>query len=639
MLTEPLSGLLAYIQQPPLIGALLMAVPLGMLAGVVPGPGGKLSIVLALPFLLGGDPVLGAVFLLAMHSVIHTSGPIPSILFGIGAGPEAATAVDGYPLARKGAANRALGAALAASCVGGLIGALALALTIPAVQPLILGMGPPEMFLLAVLGMTFIASVGGGELHRGVLVGCLGLLVATVGMDPMSGVLRFTFGWFFLWDGVDLITATIGLFAVPELIALLRAQTVPAPLQPDAGTTPDRIREGVLDVWRHRALTLRASLIGTVVGLIPGLGGEVASWVAYGHAVQSSKRPEEFGSGRIEGVIAPESANNSKEGGSLLPTLFFGLPGSSGMAVMLGAFISLGIVPGPALAEQGMPLVWTLVWALVLANLLSVPLFLLGARPLSRCARLPGPLVFALVTPFALLACLLSAMHWQALLLLFAFGLLGDAFKRNGWSRVPFAIGLVLGAPAEIALNQSLMLWGPGFLLRPACLVLLALVVLSLAFNLSRRIRTEEEASASESWPGWLLLLLFSAALVTAMAYPGQAATLPVAIAVAAIPLALTEVVHSLRRKRPWSLAAAAGGMVPGRIGWFAAFVATTVLAGLSPGLPLLMPWFLWRKAGTRPLPALAAGLTVALVLELLFAGLLGVDLYRGLIAEHWPGG
>ena len=453
---DALAGLGAYLDDPTLLLALLLAVPLGVLAGVIPGLGGKLSIVMAIPFLVGADPTVGAVFLLAMHSVIHTGGPIPSILLGVpGSGPDAATVVDGHPMARNGQAGRALGAALASSCVGGIFGALVLALALPLVKPVLLSFGPPEVFMLAVLGITFIAAVSGARMVRGLMVGCIGLLVSFVGMDPIGGVARYTAGQLFLMDGVDLITAVVGLFAVPEMLALMRQQAHHGAL-PGGGFEERGIVKGMLDVWRHRYLTLRASLIGTVIGIIPGLGGDVASWVSYGHAVQSSPRPGEFGKGRVEGVIAPEAANNSKEGGSLLPTLFFGIPGSSGMAVMLGAFVTLGITPGPSMAGQGLPLVWTLIWALVLANVLAVAVFLPGAGLLARVSGLSGAAMFPFVLCFALIGTYLSALHWQTFILLFGFGLLGVALKHHEWPRGPFAIGLVLGTtrrnrPAPVA--------------------------------------------------------------------------------------------------------------------------------------------------------------------------------------------
>ncbi len=630
---DALAGLGAYVDDPAVLAALLVAVPLGVLAGVVPGLGGKLSIVMAIPFLVGADPTVGAVFLLAMHSVIHTGGPIPSILLGVpGSGPDAATVVDGHPMARSGQAGRALGAALASSCVGGIFGALVLALALPLVKPVLLSFGPPEVFMLAVLGITFIAAVSGDRLARGLMVGCIGLLVSFVGMDPIGGVARYSAGQLFLMDGVDLITAVVGLFAIPEMLALMRQQAHHGAL-PRGGFEERGILEGMLDVWRHRYLTLRASLIGTVIGIIPGLGGDVASWVSYGHAVQSSPRPGEFGKGRVEGVIAPEAANNSKEGGSLLPTLFFGIPGSSGMAVLLGAFVTLGITPGPAMAGQGLALVWTLIWALVLANVLAVAVFLPSAGLLARVAGVSGAAMFPFVLCFALIGTYLSALHWQTFFVLLGFGLLGVALKHHEWPRGPFAIGLVLGTPAEIALHQSLTIWGGSFLLRPLTLVLIALVLASLWQSL-RRYRRSGDVHAPD--PGLLGVCagVFGLALVTALRYPAPSSVLPALIAGVGALLALACGVVMLRN-RPLSLAP--DGAVGWRshlpaLAWLALFVVAVLALGLSPGLPLALLVFHLAARRGGVMRALLAAVAMLVIVEGVFAGILGVSIYRGLV-------
>ena len=630
---DALAGLGAYVDDPAVLAALLVAVPLGVLAGVVPGLGGKLSIVMAIPFLVGADPTVGAVFLLAMHSVIHTGGPIPSILLGVpGSGPDAATVVDGHPMARSGQAGRALGAALASSCVGGILGALVLALALPLVKPVLLSFGPPEVFMLAVLGITFIAAVSGDRLARGLMVGCIGLLVSFVGMDPIGGVARYSAGQLFLMDGVDLITAVVGLFAIPEMLALMRQQAHHGAL-PRGGFEERGILEGMLDVWRHRYLTLRASLIGTVIGIIPGLGGDVASWVSYGHAVQSSPRPGEFGKGRVEGVIAPEAANNSKEGGSLLPTLFFGIPGSSGMAVLLGAFVTLGITPGPAMAGQGLALVWTLIWALVLANVLAVAVFLPSAGLLARVAGVSGAAMFPFVLCFALIGTYLSALHWQTFFVLLGFGLLGVALKHHEWPRGPFAIGLVLGTPAEIALHQSLTIWGGSFLLRPLTLVLIALVLASLWQSL-RRYRRSGDVHAPD--PGLLGVCagVFGLALVTALRYPAPSSVLPALIAGVGALLALACGVVMLRN-RPLSLAP--DGAVGWRshlpaLAWLALFVVAVLALGLSPGLPLALLVFHLAARRGGVMRALLAAVAMLVIVEGVFAGILGVSIYRGLV-------
>ncbi len=488
--TEPFfASLIALLGSPMLLALIVLAIPIGMFFGAVPGLGGKLGIALLIPFVFGMEPLHGAVFLLAMHAVVHTGGSIPSILFGIpGTGPDAATIVDGYPMAQKGQAGRALGAALGASGIGGVIGAIVLALLLPILRPVVLSFGPAEFFLLAILGITFIAALSGDSLVKGLIVGCFGLILATIGMDPMTGVARFTFGQLFLWDGIDVITAVLALFAIPEMIALgVRGGSVSAVSRDVANYGLREVIEGMVDVGRHWWLTLRTSIIGALVGVVPGLGGDAASWLCYGHAVQSSKTPERFGKGAVEGVIAPEAANNSKEGGALLPTLFFGIPGSSGMVLLLGALITLGIQPGPQLLLYHLDLVWTLVWALVLANVIAVVMFLAIARWVGLLTFVRGGLLVPLIFVFAFTGSYLSSGNWKSLIVLLLLGFLGYGLKRFDWPRPPFVIGLVLGGIAEVSLHKALAIWGPAFLLRPPSLVLLAMIGASILVYVWRR--------------------------------------------------------------------------------------------------------------------------------------------------------
>jgi TctA family transporter len=477
---------------------ILAAVSMGMLMGAVPGLGGKLGIVLSIPLVFGLDPIPGAVFLVAMHAVVHTGGSIPSILLGIpGTGPDAATVCDGFPMTQRGEAGRALGASLAASAVGGILGAAFLAALMPVVQPTILAFGPPEFFFLALLGITLIGAVSGDDFVKGSIVGLLGLMLSFVGAEPQTGVLRFTMGEMSLWDGIDMITAMLGIFALPECLELAstgRRRSAASGVW--ARYRFGDLLTGIADVGRHWGLTLRTSIMGAVIGLIPGLGGDVASWMCYGHAVQSSKTPERFGKGAVEGVIGPEAANNSKEGGALLPTLFFGIPGSSGMAIILGAFVVLGLQPGPAIARDHLDLVWTLIWTLVISNLLAALMFLALAPWLVLVVYLRAGLIVPFVLLFACIGAYVGDASWQNLLLLSAFGILGMGFKRAGWPRSPFAIGIVLGPIMETSLHQSLAIWGPAFVLRPIALGLALTIVASVVVSLRRARARRGDAPA-----------------------------------------------------------------------------------------------------------------------------------------------
>lgn len=488
-------SLMTIVGSPHHLLMLLIAVPVGMFFGAIPGLGGKLGIVLVIPFVFGMDPMAGAIFLLAMHAVVHTGGSIPSILFGVpGTGPDAATIVDGLPMTRKGEAGRALGASLGASGVGGVIGGLFLLAVLPLLRPVVLAFSPAEFFLLALFGITFIAMLSGDSLTKGLLVGFLGLMMAFVSLDPHTGTPRYTFDLLFLWDGIDIITAVLGIFAIPEMIALgVSGGAMSMVGKKSASYGLGQVIQGIGDVFRHWGLTIRTSIIGAFIGMVPGLGGDAASWLCYGHAVQSSKTPERFGKGAVEGVIAPETANNSKEGGSLLPTLFFAVPGSSGMAILLGAFVMLGIQPGPAMALTGMDTVWTLIWALMLANILAVFMFLAMAPAFGYLSYVRGSLLIPFVLTLTYLGSFLSHRAWENLVLLTILGVLGYFLKKYNWSRPPFVIGLILGPIAEDSFHKAMSLWGPSFLLRPGAMIMIALIVLSVGFYIFRTIKINKK--------------------------------------------------------------------------------------------------------------------------------------------------
>ncbi len=501
MIEVMFGALWGLLSSPSIMGLMLLAVICGLLVGVTPGIGGKLSIAMAIPFIYGMDMISGAVFLLTLHAVNGTSGQISSIMFGIpGDGDDAATTLDGYPLAKQGQAARALGASITASGVGGILGACVFALLIPVLKPLVLAFSPSEFFLIAILGISLIAVLAGGpKFVKGLIVGFWGLMLATVGLDPQTGTARYVGDQLFLWDGISLVTAVLAMFAVPEVLSLGARGTAIAAMAP-AGEriTYRQLLRGVAEVPRHWFLTLRTAVIGAVVGIIPGLGGSAAAWLCYGHAVQTSRHPERFGHGAIEGVIAPESASNAKEGGSLLPTLFFGIPGSSGMAILLSAFIILGIQPGPLMAVQHLDVVWSLIWALVIGNLMAVAILLVICRWISVLTFVDGRLLVPFILTFVGLGSFLGDFAWQNLLLLVGFGALGYAFLRAGWPRSPFVIGLILGPTAENSLHQALQIWGPGFFLRPVSLVLIALIVLIIVTATVRQIRGRGALSAGE---------------------------------------------------------------------------------------------------------------------------------------------
>jgi len=497
MLEVMFSTLLAMLTSPKMMGLMLVAVLIGIVVGATPGIGGRLSIALAIPFVFGMDMTLGAVFLLTMHAVNGTSGQISSIMFGVpGDGDDAATTVDGYPMAKKGEAGRALGASITASGYGGIVGAIVFAVMIPILEPVVLAFSPAEFFLLAILGITFIAFLaGGGQIFKGMIVGLFGMMLATIGMDPQTGTPRYAGDFLFLWDGISLVTCVLAIFAVPEMIALAARGGSIAAVGGDIGVSYRQLFSGVLEVPRHWFLATRTAIIGAVIGMIPGLGGSAAAWMCYGHAVQTSKTPERFGKGAVEGVIAPETASNAKEGGSLLPTLFFGIPGSSGMAVMMGAFLILGIQPGPAMLTKNLDLVWTLIWALVVGNLMAVSILLFATRWVAVLTFINGSVLVPFILSVVIMGAYINESQWENLVILMVMSVIGFGLLKFNWPRAPFVIGLVLGKVAEESLHKALDLWGMSFFTRPLSLVLIGMIVATIAFAIWQNVRSSKRAS------------------------------------------------------------------------------------------------------------------------------------------------
>jgi putative tricarboxylic transport membrane protein len=495
MIDVMFGALFAMLTSPKTMGLMLIAVLIGLVVGATPGIGGRLSIALAIPFVFGMEMIPGAVFLLTMHAVNGTSGQISSIMFGVpGDGDDAATTIDGYPMAKRGEAGRALGASITASGVGGIIGAIVFAIMIPVLEPVVLAFSPAEFFLLALLGITFIAFLaGGGSIFKGLIVGLYGMMLSTIGMDPQTGTARFAGDFLFLWDGLSLVTAVLALFAVPEMIALgVKGGSIAAVSMETAKFSYRQLFQGVLEVPRHWWLALRTSVIGSVIGMIPGLGGSAAAWLCYGHAVQTSKTPERFGHGAVEGVIAPETASNAKEGGSLLPTLFFGIPGSSGMAVMMGAFLILGIQPGPKMITDHLDLVWTLIWALVVGNIIAVTFLLFITRWVAILTFVNGAMLVPFIVVLVALGAYVNEGRWENLVILVLLSAIGYGLLRADWPRAPFVIGLVLGRIAEESLHKALQLWGMEFFLRPLSLVLIGLITATIAYAVYQNMRPQK---------------------------------------------------------------------------------------------------------------------------------------------------
>ena len=461
---------------------MLIGVVVGFWVGLLPGIGGATTLALMLPFVYRMAPVQAFAFLLGMHSVVATTGEITSILFGIpGEATTVATILDGHAMAKKGQAGRALGASLTSSLIGAVFGAAALALAIPVVRPLVLTFGSPEFFMLSIVGIAFIASLssrGRRGMVRGFLTGCLGLLLAAVGQDPQMGIQRYTLHSLYLWNGLDLVPVLVGFFAIPEIIDLAVRGTAIASDAPIGRLS--QVLEGAIDAFRHIWLTIRCSLIGTYIGIIPGVGGGVAQWIAYAHAVQSAKTPAErdgFGKGDVRGVLGPGAAVNSKEGGALIPTIAFGVPGSSAMAILLGGFFVVGLVPGPDMLTKHLDVTMSMVWTIVLANIITVIASFVFLNRLARLTNIRGTLLIPFLALLTFVGAYTSNNSLNDIVVALIFGGLGYLMVRYRWPRAPLVLGLVLGEVAERYLWISVARYGTAWLARPIVVVLILLVV------------------------------------------------------------------------------------------------------------------------------------------------------------------
>ncbi len=641
-------GALLELLTPTRLMFMMLGVSVGLVIGVLPGLGGIAGLSLLLPFIYGMDSTSALAMLIGLIAVIPTSDTFSSILMGIpGSSASQATVLDGFPLARQGQGARALSAAFFASMLGGFFGALVLTVSVMAARPIILLFGSAELFMLTLFGLSTVAALSGGNLAKGIASACLGLAFGMVGAAPATGEYRMDFDTLYLSDGIPLVIVGLGIFALPELFNLLRGGGAIAEHNP-MGTG---WLQGVRDVLRNPWLVLRCSGIGALIGAIPGIGGSVVDWIAYSHAMQTTKDTSKFGKGEIRGVIAPESANNATQGGALLPTLLFGIPGSGSMAIFLAGMILIGLQPGPAMADRDLGVTYTIIWSLAIANFVGTLLCILLAPGIAKLTTIRYPLIAPFMIMVISFAAFQASRSVYDLIALFAVGILGLFLRRFGWSRPAFLIGFVLSLGAERYLYQAVQFSGWEFLTRPVALVILALTLLSLWAGLRRsqaNVNTEgaaDESRAASMVPQLaftaVLLAFFVWVLFEGLKNSYLAALMPVVVATVGGLSVLTVLVFQARG------AAAAGttnfdqeakatdaGPWP-FVGWALGFLGLTMLIGFFAALALFFVAFLrvvarcgWVQ--TLLLTAAACGFILILAhsLNLIFPGGLLQDRY-----------
>jgi TctA family transporter len=484
---EAYASALEILFQPINLLVLLAAVIFGLIVGVIPGLSGLIALSLILPFIFHMPLEIALILIIALHAVVFTGGSISAILLNLpGTAPNAATTLDGYPMSQRGEGARAIGASVTSSMFGGVIPVFFALAMVPAIMPMVIAFGQPEMAALVLLGLSFLGVLSSGSFTKGILSGMLGLLISFIGYHSITGVHRFSYGTAFLFDGIEIIPLVLGLFGLSELLYLaMRGQQTIARRAVSAKLT--NVFEGAKDVWRHKWLWFRSTILGYVIGVIPGIGAEVATWACYGQARQTSKYPERFGTGVVEGVIAPEAANNAKEAGSLLTTMALGIPGSTVMVIILAALMMVGITPGPMMMDEHLPLALTLLLGIALANVVGGIICLIAAPYLARVASVnidfisTGVLILMLAGVFAVT---LAPLNF---IVVICFGLLGLVMKLYGYSRPALILGFVLGALFENYTLLSLKIYGPLFFFRPIPIVMFVIIFLMLGFPYIRR--------------------------------------------------------------------------------------------------------------------------------------------------------
>jgi len=624
----------------PASGLMLLGIMLGLYLGAVPGLGGMIGFSLLLPFTFGMDPVGAFALLLGMYAVTTTSDALSAVLLGVpGTAAGAATVVDGYPLAKRGQAMRALSASYTASALGGVIGAAVGAASLPVLKPIVLSFAPPEFFMLGVLGLTFVGALSGRSALKGIIAAFFGLLVATIGYSTQGGIARYSFEINYLLNGLEIIPVVLGLFSVPEIIDLA---TRGLPIAHASNVERrGQILQGVRDTFHHRWLMLRCTAIGLYVGFLPGIGASVSDWAAYGHAVQTAKDKSQFGKGDIRGVIAPSAAENATKPGDLLPTVAFGIPGSAGMSILLGAFMMHGLRPGPEMLTTRLDFTYSLMWTLAIANVIGALVLMLWSRQIAKITFVRGHLLVPGIIVFTFMGAWMSSNQLGDWITLIAFGAVGYVMRRLHWPRPPVVLGFVLGPIMETNLDLSRQALGWDWLGRPWVVVMVAVLVLAMASALWKRVRgrrafeaPEEpagEAAASDPRASAALAILFAALFASAYAlaqrWTTDASFFPTIVGAGGGALALAAVAADFWRTRsPPRVAAgqSVGAIEPlAMFGVLVGMVALSLLIGQELALPITAAAYLsWWAREKWPI-VLAQTAAAALILYFMFDRLL----------------
>jgi putative tricarboxylic transport membrane protein len=433
----------------------LFGVTIGTVIGAIPGLTATMAVAVLVPLTFTMPPDNALILMGAIYTGAIYGGAYSAILMNTPGTPSAiATTFDGYPMARRGDGDLAMTVACLASVLGGLVGALALLSLAPPLSTVALAFGPPEYFWLAVFGLTLIAALSEGSLLKGLAGGAFGLLLSCIGVAEISADVRLTFGSHTLIGGINVVAALIGLFCIPVLLDLV--STPERHLKVEVEQRGFRLRESLHHVWREKITLLRSSVIGTLVGILPGAGGSVAGLVAYSEARRTARPDQQFGKGEPAGVIASESSNNATVGGGFIPTLVLGIPGTPPDAVILGALLVQGLRTGPALFSEKATIVYTFIWGLIIATILMLPVgLLLGRYAYKSIVAMPKALLVPTVAFMTIIGTYAIHNNISDVVIMILLGVVGWILGRFGYSASPIVLGLILGPIAEQGFVQA----------------------------------------------------------------------------------------------------------------------------------------------------------------------------------------
>ena len=482
------------VLQPEVILMIFAGNALGMLVGALPGLTATMGMALFSPLTFFMPPTIAIPFVIGIYKGGTYGGSISAILIGTpGTASNAATVMDGYPMAKKGLGGKALKAAICTSALGDMVGNVALILVAGFLAQVALSFGPPEFFALILFSMTVIASLTSGSLVKGFIVASLGALLALAGSDPVSGALRYTFGSIELQGGISFIPLMIGLFGFSEvLVTLSRPQSERAAIVNFQGDR-EANRITLAEIFRYPRTVIRSSLLGLGLGALPGIGAESACWVAYGMAKRASREPEKFGTGHLEGLIAPEVANNAVVGAALIPLLTFGVPGDAVTAVMLGTFTAQGLQPGPLLFRDHPEVIYGLYVTMFVAGLVMFVTATLTIRLWVKVLEIPKEYLYPIIGVLCVVGSYAINNSLFDVGLMLVAGLAGFVLRMGGFAIPPMVLAFILAPKLELALQQSLVMSDGGvtiFVSRPISAFFIVLTAISIALFVRRDMRS-----------------------------------------------------------------------------------------------------------------------------------------------------